>query len=283
MDFAEFHAGLRVAGGEGPRQQADARRFRRRHHDAHQPGGLGTVASVPRLMPGQGSIIAVGAIAYPARVRDVSDDKLARAGHRQGHDDHQHLRPPRHPGRRVGRVPRARWTRSSRARSAFYEDVFAEPGPRDGELPRGRRPPPQRPSRGPVPVLESPRPTLYPRGRRDGAGEGVPDPRPPRGAPRSARQRADRRSGARPRPARAHARRHGARSPPPCCASRCPGETLAEALPAAAGDLLRHAWPTRWSTSPTTGSGSGSAQMIESGAPPAAARREEQQAAATSG
>ena len=30
------------------------------------PGGLGTVASVPRLMAGQGTIIAVGAIGYPA-------------------------------------------------------------------------------------------------------------------------------------------------------------------------------------------------------------------------
>lgn len=29
------------------------------------PGGLGTVASVPRLMPGQGTIIATGAISYP--------------------------------------------------------------------------------------------------------------------------------------------------------------------------------------------------------------------------
>ncbi|MEP6591000.1 MAG: multifunctional oxoglutarate decarboxylase/oxoglutarate dehydrogenase thiamine pyrophosphate-binding subunit/dihydrolipoyllysine-residue succinyltransferase subunit [Gemmatimonadota bacterium] len=29
------------------------------------PGGLGTVGSVPRLMPGQGTIIATGAIAYP--------------------------------------------------------------------------------------------------------------------------------------------------------------------------------------------------------------------------
>src|SRR6202041_1203910 len=29
------------------------------------PGGLGTVASVPRLMNGQGTIIATGSIAYP--------------------------------------------------------------------------------------------------------------------------------------------------------------------------------------------------------------------------
>src|SRR5688500_10506210 len=30
------------------------------------PGGIGTVASVPRLMSGQGTIVATGSIAYPA-------------------------------------------------------------------------------------------------------------------------------------------------------------------------------------------------------------------------
>ena len=29
------------------------------------PGGLGTVASVPRLMSGQGTIVATGSIGYP--------------------------------------------------------------------------------------------------------------------------------------------------------------------------------------------------------------------------
>ena len=29
------------------------------------PGGIGTVASVPRLMVGQGTIVATGSIAYP--------------------------------------------------------------------------------------------------------------------------------------------------------------------------------------------------------------------------
>ena len=33
------------------------------------PGGIGTVASVPRLMPGQGTIIATGAIGYPPGLR----------------------------------------------------------------------------------------------------------------------------------------------------------------------------------------------------------------------
>jgi len=35
------------------------------------PGGLGTVASVPRLMAGQGTIVATGSIAYPVGLGDI--------------------------------------------------------------------------------------------------------------------------------------------------------------------------------------------------------------------
>ncbi len=35
------------------------------------PGGLGTVASVPRLMSGQGTIVATGSIAYPVGLADI--------------------------------------------------------------------------------------------------------------------------------------------------------------------------------------------------------------------
>ncbi len=35
------------------------------------PGGIGTVASVPRLMPGQGTIVATGSIAYPVGLGEV--------------------------------------------------------------------------------------------------------------------------------------------------------------------------------------------------------------------
>src|SRR2546423_5139467 len=35
------------------------------------PGGIGTVASVPRLMTGQGTIIATGSIAYPPGLANV--------------------------------------------------------------------------------------------------------------------------------------------------------------------------------------------------------------------
>ena len=44
------------------------------------PGGLGTVASVPRLMPGQGTIIATGSIAYPPEYTGLAKDRIAALG-----------------------------------------------------------------------------------------------------------------------------------------------------------------------------------------------------------
>ncbi|MBW8486227.1 multifunctional oxoglutarate decarboxylase/oxoglutarate dehydrogenase thiamine pyrophosphate-binding subunit/dihydrolipoyllysine-residue succinyltransferase subunit [Actinomadura parmotrematis] len=44
------------------------------------PGTIGTVHSVPRLMPGQGTIIGVGAMEYPAEFAGASEDTLARMG-----------------------------------------------------------------------------------------------------------------------------------------------------------------------------------------------------------
>lgn len=44
------------------------------------PGGLGTVASVPRLMSGQGSIIAVGSIAYPPEFAGVAPERIRDLG-----------------------------------------------------------------------------------------------------------------------------------------------------------------------------------------------------------
>ena len=44
------------------------------------PGGIGTVASVPRLMPGQGTIVATGAIGYPPGLTAVDPARLAELG-----------------------------------------------------------------------------------------------------------------------------------------------------------------------------------------------------------
>lgn len=44
------------------------------------PGTVGTVSSVPRLMPGQGAIIATGAIQYPPENHGMSDEALSAMG-----------------------------------------------------------------------------------------------------------------------------------------------------------------------------------------------------------
>ena len=44
------------------------------------PGTIGTVHSMPRLMVGQGTIIGVGSLDYPAEYKGASDETLARAG-----------------------------------------------------------------------------------------------------------------------------------------------------------------------------------------------------------
>ena len=44
------------------------------------PGGIGTVTSIPRLMIGQGCILAIGAIDYPAEFQAMSQSSLASLG-----------------------------------------------------------------------------------------------------------------------------------------------------------------------------------------------------------
>ncbi|MFD6857476.1 multifunctional oxoglutarate decarboxylase/oxoglutarate dehydrogenase thiamine pyrophosphate-binding subunit/dihydrolipoyllysine-residue succinyltransferase subunit [Rhodococcus sp. NPDC060090] len=44
------------------------------------PGGIGTVHSVPRLMNGQGAIVGAGAMEYPAEFQGASDERIAEMG-----------------------------------------------------------------------------------------------------------------------------------------------------------------------------------------------------------
>ena len=65
------------------------------------PGTIGTEHSIPRLMAGQGTIVGVGAMEYPAAYQGASDETLVPAGRQPpGHADLD-LRPPDHPGRAV--------------------------------------------------------------------------------------------------------------------------------------------------------------------------------------
>src|SRR5438270_2047345 len=92
------------------------------------PGGLGTVASVPRLMTGQGTIIATGSIAYPPGLANVGATIGAeKVMTMTSTYDHRVIQ-----GAESGRFL-ARIEEYLQGEDGFYEDVFGslglEPGP----------------------------------------------------------------------------------------------------------------------------------------------------------
>jgi 2-oxoglutarate dehydrogenase E1 component len=76
MDFAAFHAAYEALVEKARTNRLMPDDFAGATISLTNPGGLGTAASVPRLMAGQGSIIAVGAIGYPAEFSAVSEERL---------------------------------------------------------------------------------------------------------------------------------------------------------------------------------------------------------------
>lgn len=80
LDFAGFHAAfddLVTRARSGKLSPAD---MQGTTISLTNPGTVGTMASSPRLMPGQGAIIAVGAIDYPAEYRGASPEAVASLG-----------------------------------------------------------------------------------------------------------------------------------------------------------------------------------------------------------
>ena len=80
MDFAAFHAAYESAVDKARNNRLMPDDFAGATMTLTNPGGLGTVASVPRLMAGQGSIIAVGAIGYPVEFSAVPEERLREFG-----------------------------------------------------------------------------------------------------------------------------------------------------------------------------------------------------------
>ena len=80
MDFAAFHTAYEALVEKARTNKLMPDDFAGATMSLTNPGGLGTVASVPRLMTGQGSIIAVGAIGYPAEFSSVTEDRLSELG-----------------------------------------------------------------------------------------------------------------------------------------------------------------------------------------------------------
>ncbi len=80
MDFAAFHAAYETLVEKARTNKLMPDDFTGATMSLTNPGGLGTVASVPRLMAGQGSIIAVGAIGYPAEFSGLPDERVKELG-----------------------------------------------------------------------------------------------------------------------------------------------------------------------------------------------------------
>ena len=80
MDFAAFHAAYEALVEKARTNKLMPDDFVGATMSLTNPGGLGTVASVPRLMAGQGSIIAVGSIAYPPEFAAVAPERLKEMG-----------------------------------------------------------------------------------------------------------------------------------------------------------------------------------------------------------
>ncbi len=80
LSFADFAARYDelVAGARDNKLQPDA--YQGANITLTNPGGIGTVASVPRLMPGQGTIVATGAIGYPPGLTSADPARLAELG-----------------------------------------------------------------------------------------------------------------------------------------------------------------------------------------------------------
>ncbi len=80
LDFAGFHSNYEELIAKTRENKLTADDFQGTNISLTNPGGIGTVASVPRLLSGQSAIIATGSIAYPPEWSHASPDRLKQLG-----------------------------------------------------------------------------------------------------------------------------------------------------------------------------------------------------------
>ncbi len=239
LTFPQFLDAFNVLIGKARENKLTADDLQGANVSLTNPGGIGTIASVPRLMNGQGTIVATGSIGYPPGLSGIGATIGAEKvmtmtstyDHRiiQGAESGQFLQ-----------VVEA----YLQGEHGFYEQVFADLGVEIGAAPTAPTPTAGAPlatqDRGGSGRRRRARPRAAAGGPgRDVADQGAPHARPPRRAPGPARLRARGRSRARSRAAEADARADG---PDPGLdpARRRPRRDAGRRRPAPARDLLRH-------------------------------------------
>jgi len=80
LEFAGFHSYYEELITKTRENKLTADDFQGTNITLTNPGGLGTVASVPRLMTGQGTIVASGSIAYPVEWAHAPAEKIKTLG-----------------------------------------------------------------------------------------------------------------------------------------------------------------------------------------------------------
>jgi multifunctional 2-oxoglutarate metabolism enzyme len=80
LDFAAFHSCYEDLIAKTRENKLTADDFQGTNISLTNPGGIGTVASVPRLLSGQSAIIATGSIAYPPEWLHASPQRLKQIG-----------------------------------------------------------------------------------------------------------------------------------------------------------------------------------------------------------
>src|SRR4051812_8772665 len=80
LDFAGFHSYYEELITKTRENNLTADDFQGTNISLTNPGGLGTVASVPRLLAGQGTIVACGSLAYPVEWRQAPPEKIKALG-----------------------------------------------------------------------------------------------------------------------------------------------------------------------------------------------------------
>lgn len=80
LNFAEFIAEYEKLVKKARDNKLTAEDFAGTTISLTNPGGIGTVHSVPRLTRGQGCIVGVGALDYPAQFQGMAEDQLAEQG-----------------------------------------------------------------------------------------------------------------------------------------------------------------------------------------------------------
>ncbi len=80
LDFAGFHSNYEELIAKTRENKLTADDFQGTNISLTNPGGIGTVASVPRLLSGQSAIIATGSIAYPPEWLHASPERIKQLG-----------------------------------------------------------------------------------------------------------------------------------------------------------------------------------------------------------